>query len=230
MKLVFESGGYRLAYFGGGLIGGYLAFEHDRAVLIDTGLTGQRPDLLAGLEGVRLEAILLTHGHIDHAGNAHWLKQRYQVPVYAHPADQGHLDQVYPYRGWNRICGWVEALAAWWEGYRPVTVDEPLEDGQELPFWGGLEVIHLPGHTLGHCGFYSRRHRLLLAGDLYACYLGQASRPPFFFNSRADLLPATYRRAAGVPFEQVFPCHWLATSPERLTSALRQKLERWAAD
>ncbi|MGE0491658.1 MAG: MBL fold metallo-hydrolase [Vulcanimicrobiota bacterium] len=227
MKTVFESGNYRLAYFGHGLVRGYLALDRDRAVLIDTGLAGQRPEIEAGLEGRRLEAILLTHGHIDHAGNVYWLKQRYGAPVYAHPAEQAHIDQVYPYRGSSRLCGWVEALAAWWEGYQPATIDEPLKDAQELPLWGGLEVIHLPGHTLGHCGFYSRRHRLLLAGDLYACYLGQASRPPFFFNSEAELLPATYRRAAGLPFEHVFPCHWLATRPERLAPALRQALVKW---
>ncbi|MCA9791137.1 MAG: MBL fold metallo-hydrolase [Candidatus Eremiobacteraeota bacterium] len=228
MRLVFETDSHRLFYFGHGLVGGYLLVDQDRAVLVDTGLPGELPDILKGLTGLELEAILLTHGHIDHAGNAFTIRQRHPVPVYAHPADQAHIDQVYPYRGWTRLCGWLEGSAAWRHDYRPVTIDHPLEDGQHLPFWGGLEVVHLPGHTVGHCGFYSRSHRLLLAGDLFACYFGGAWRPPFYFNSRPNLLRATYRRVASLPLDHVFPCHWLGTRRERLVPALRARLEQWS--
>ena len=53
---------------------------------------------------------------------------------------------------------------------QPAIIDVPIADGDELPFWGGLRVVHLPGHTLGHCGFYSKAHDLLFSGDLFASY------------------------------------------------------------
>ena len=58
-------------------------------------------------------------------------------------------------------------------------------------FRGGLEVIHLPGHTVGHCGFYSAKHNLLFSGDMMASYFFNAHKPWPIFNSAPELLPAS---------------------------------------
>ncbi|WP_262922867.1 MBL fold metallo-hydrolase [Hymenobacter cellulosilyticus] len=59
-------------------------------VLVDTGLPGAAKDIIAAADklfypGTHPEAILLTHGHMDHAGNARELAEHWKVPVLAHP-------------------------------------------------------------------------------------------------------------------------------------------------
>ena len=60
-------------------------------------------------------------------------------------------------------CGRLERVGYGVLRYRPAQIDRCISDGDELPFWGGLRVVHLPGHTEGHCGFYSARHDLLFS-------------------------------------------------------------------
>ena len=142
----------------------------DGAVLLDTGLAGEpwlirRKLARLGLKPSSVRAILLTHGHIDHAGNLAWAREWTGAPIHAHPLEQQHIDGTYPYAGANRWCGRLErAGRALLRVGAPAPIDAPFADGDELPFWGGLRVVHLPGHTLGHCGFYSRRHDLLFSG------------------------------------------------------------------
>jgi glyoxylase-like metal-dependent hydrolase (beta-lactamase superfamily II) len=64
----------------------------------------------------------------------------------------------------------LEAAGRFLLRYLAAAIDGFLTDGQELPFWGGLRVIHLPGHTRGHCDFFSGRHNLLFGDDMLASY------------------------------------------------------------
>ena len=72
----------------------------------------------------------------------------------AHPLEQQHIDGTYPYAGLNAWCGRLERAV--FRTGRSAAIDVPIADGDELPFWGGLRVVHLPGHTPGHCGFSAR--------------------------------------------------------------------------
>lgn len=189
-----------------------LVDERRRTVVIDSGLIGyeaqfRRLFARLGLAPASVDAILLTHGHLDHAGNVAWLKAWTDAPVFAHPLEQAHIDGAYPYRGLTRICGALEALGRAVARYRPVVIDRTLADGEELPFWGGLRVVHLPGHTLGHCGFWSERHRLLFCGDLVAMYGPWTLKPPRFLNVAPALIPASLRKAAALRPRLVAPNH-----------------------
>jgi len=182
-------------------------------VFIDTGMVGEPPEirwllrrLKLGPESVR--AILLTHGHLDHAGNLAWLREWTQAPVYAHPAEQAHIDGTFPYTGRAVWCGRLERLGYRVFNYRPAPIDRPLQDGDELPFWGGLRVVHLPGHTLGHCGFYSERHRLLFSGDLFASYFFNTHVPPPILNARPELIPGSFRKAIALNPRWIVPQHY----------------------
>ncbi len=161
-----------------------------------------------GLSWPDIKAILLTHGHLDHTGNLARLKELTGAPVLAHPLEQPHLDGTFPYRGPSRLCGFMEAVGRTLFRYRAAIIDQPLASGAELPYWGGLHVIHLPGHTEGHCGFYSARFNLLFSGDLFASYSFSAHLPPIFLNSCPEKIGASLQQVKALAPRHIIPNHY----------------------
>ena len=98
---------------------------------------------------------------------------------------------------------------------RPTTIDEFLTDGQKLPFWGGLQVVHLPGHTVGHCGFFSERHSLLFSGDMFASYFFNTHKPPAILNSVPEQFAASAEKIRRPQPHRVVPCHYDFLDGER---------------
>ncbi len=191
----------------------HLLVEGQDAWILDTGMVGEPPlfrRLLRrlGLSPRSVRGILLTHGHLDHAGNLAALKEWTGAPVYGHAVEQAHVDGTYPYQGVARWCGRLEAVGRRAFRYRRTTIDKLIEDGDELPFWGGLRVVHLPGHTEGHCGFYSAKHDLLFSGDLFASYFFKTHLPPPILNSRPELLPGSLRKALEIDPQWMVPNHY----------------------
>ncbi len=197
-----------------GIIGCFhLLHDGNECVLIDTGLFGewfQVRSLLKrlGLQPQSIRAILLTHGHLDHTGNLARLKSWTGAKIYAHPLEQKHIDGTYPYRGVTQWCGRLEAVGRFLFRYQSVLIDEFLSDEMELPFWGGLKVVHLPGHTEGHCGFYSRKEDLLFSGDLFASYFFNVHRPPAILNSVPEYLPSSEAKIRALNPRQIIPQHY----------------------
>jgi len=196
---------------------GYFHLLYDaacrEAVLIDAGLTGEMTKLSRvlkelGLEWRHIKVILLTHGHIDHTGNLARIKQLTGAPVFAHPAEQPHINGTFAYRGASRVCGALEAAGRWLLRYQPADIDQPMSDGMDLPYWGGLRVIHLPGHTQGHCGFYSLRFDLLFSGDLFASYGFLTHLPPVFLNSCPEFYRTSLHRVVKLSPRQIIPNHY----------------------
>jgi glyoxylase-like metal-dependent hydrolase (beta-lactamase superfamily II) len=104
----------------------------------------------------------------------------------------------------------------------PARIDVTIADGDELPFWGGLRVMHLPGHTRGHCGFYSARHDLLFCGDLFASYFFRVHLPAALLNSAPELIPASLEKARALDAHWIVPQHY-----DVLDGALhRQRFDR----
>ena len=193
----------------------HLLVDRERnVVLLDTGLVGEPWQIrwrLArlGLGPDAVKAILMTHGHLDHAGNLAWAKAWTGAQIYAHPLEQQHIDGTFPYVGANAWCGRLErAGRTLLRAGRPATIDVPLADGDELPFWGGLRVVHLPGHTLGHCGFYSTAHDLLFSGDLFASYFFNVHLPARILNSAPELIPASLEKARRLDPRLMVPQHY----------------------
>jgi len=192
-------------------------------VLIDAGLAGEKPQFEEALaaEGLTwrdLKAILLTHGHFDHTGNLNWIKKLTGVPVYAHPLEQGYIDGTHHYRGPSRVCGVAQRIGRAVLRYQPVPINQALVPGADLPFWGGLKVLHLPGHTEGHCGFYSQRFDLLFSGDLFASFSFGARLPPFFFNSCPEKLGGSLRTV-----KHLAPRYLIANHADQLDGELHRR-------
>ncbi len=144
-------------------------------ISIDAGFLGgkqllRRALVKRGWAGLPIKGILVTHGHLDHVANVAALAKEHHAWVAAPRLDELHYIGKYPYRGVARLCGLLEAAGRVVCGYRPFRVDRWLEDGDEIDVWHGLRVVALPGHTVGHVGFYCARLKLLFCADLFASY------------------------------------------------------------
>jgi len=191
----------------------HLLADGDASVMIDTGLAGEpwfirRLVRRLGLRPDSIKAILLTHGHLDHAGNLAWLKAWTGARVFVHAEEIRHVAGTYPYSGLARWCGRLEAAGRCVFRYRAGTIDEFITDAQTLPFWGGLRVIHLPGHSAGHCGFFSARHNLLFSGDMFASYFFNVHKPPAILNSVPELFPSSVEKICRLAPRLLVPNHY----------------------
>jgi glyoxylase-like metal-dependent hydrolase (beta-lactamase superfamily II) len=214
----------------------HLLEDGETSVMIDTGMVGEpffirRLVRKLGLKPDSIKAILLTHGHLDHTGNLAWLKDWSGARVYAHAEEIRHVAGTYPYTGAAKWCGRLEAVGGCLLRCRAAVVDTFIGDGQELPFWGGLRVVHLPGHTLGHCGFYSARHNLLFSGDLFASYFFTAHQPPAILNSAPELIAASLKRGRDLKPRLLLPNHydWPDGELHRRRFCRLAKIPDWAA-
>ncbi len=202
-------------------IRGFMGFCHilidkskESAIVIDTGLFGEFWAIKLALKAHRIlpskvEAILLTHGHLDHSGNLSFLKNYTNAPVYAHLYDQNIINGTNDYKGTNVWCGRLEAMGRKLLGVGlPVDIDHQINDGDKLPFLGGIEVIHLPGHTHGHCGFHLKESDAFFTGDLFSSYPLISHLPAPILNSNPSLLTSSMKKAIDVNAEYIIPQHY----------------------
>lgn len=199
--------------------------------LIDAGFVGgatalRRALLRRGWDALPIKGILLTHGHIDHTFNVARLARETGAWVAAPRLDVEHCAARYPYQGLARACGWLEATGRAMFGFEAFHVDHWLDDNTELPIWDGLKAIHLPGHTVGHMGFYSPTRRLLFTGDLICSYPFGAFLAPPILNSCPSLLRSSIARIGTLGLDGVLPNHGDAAAAD---IHLRRVRRRWRA-
>ncbi len=164
----------------------YLLTAGDGFVMVDTGLSSKREKLekrlaLAGCTPGRLKLILLTHGDIDHVGNAAYLREAYGAKIAVHADDAGmvetgdmdlgrkpKLDSVTMTGRFIRVVGTLAELARRGSGLETFTPDVLVGDGDELSAYGlDARVLHLPGHSPGSIGVLTAGGELVCGDLLY---------------------------------------------------------------
>jgi glyoxylase-like metal-dependent hydrolase (beta-lactamase superfamily II) len=186
----------------------FLVEDDDALVLIDAGYPGHEASLLAALRAIgrspdEVRHLILTHHHRDHIGSAAAIVRLTGAHTYMHAADIAMAEAGGPFRPMRPAPGLLrQGMARLFYDHdqrvAPLATDEPLADGDVLPFAGGIEVIHVPGHCAGQVALLLRSRRVLFAADLCMNILGLGD--PIGFEDLAAGR-ASQERAADLAFD-----------------------------
>lgn len=164
------------------------------ALVVDPG--GDVDAILARIETEKLvvERILLTHGHLDHAGGAAELREALAVPLEGPDLRDRFL---------------LDSLAAdgerWGLVARDVTPDRFLAEGDRITLADHVfEVLHVPGHTPGHVVFVDRAARFAQLGD--TLFRGSIGRTDFPYGDQEALLGAIASKLLPLGDDMRFVC------------------------
>jgi hydroxyacylglutathione hydrolase len=150
-----------------------------RAICIDPGEDSELIEEALERHGLELQAITLTHAHLDHVGGVAALKRlRPQAEVIIHEADEPL------YMALPEQPAWIGVPRSQWAALgfdfeEPPQVDRYWTDGETYAV-GELEfkVLHCPGHTPGHVVLFNERERKVFVGDcLFAGSIGRTDLP-----------------------------------------------------
>lgn len=176
--------------------------------LIDAGLIGSGKLVQAYVEGIGrslddLARIVCTHAHPDHIGGVRELAGEREVEVLMHPSDLAGLSVTLRDAVANRNRG--QLIAYFTQHPGDVT---PIQDGEILPMLGGLQVVHVPGHTPGSVCLYATRHRLLFVGDALQVIRGMVTFASRIFSEDLSLARASVARLAELDVETIAFSHY----------------------
>ncbi|MFN2586515.1 MAG: MBL fold metallo-hydrolase [Actinomycetota bacterium] len=223
-----------------GITGAFLVAGSSRTALVETGPRSSLAHLLAGLDraGVeRVDYVVVTHVHLDHAGAAGTLAQRWpDASVVVHPVGAPHLAD--PAKLWSsaaRIYG--DAMERLWGGIDPVPAAQLREigDGETLDLGGAsLRAIETPGHARHHHAYLDESSGTLFSGDALGVRLPDVApirpaTPPPEFDLEAAL--ASIGRIRGAAAERLCFTHFgteAGEDPGAACDAAADALVQWA--
>lgn len=166
----------------------YLLVNHKTGELlvVDPGDQAQLIEKQIEKAGAKPVAILLTHGHFDHAGAAEELADKYQISIYAHEAEKETLEDP----GLN-LCGMIGE-------HKVYHADIFVKDEEVLNLAGfSIRVFFTPGHTIGGCCYYIADEKILFSGD--TLFQESVGRTDFPRGSASDLIRAIREKLMPLP-------------------------------
>lgn len=167
--------------------------ETGRAICIDPGDEAERIVAALDRHELELQAIALTHAHLDHVGGVAALKSlRPKAEVIIHRADEPLYLALPEQPAWIGIprSRWAALGLAYEE---PPPVDKYWTDGETYRVGAlSFKIIHCPGHTPGHVVFFSEAERKVFVGDcLFAGSIGRTDLPG---GSTEQLMDALFNK------------------------------------
>jgi glyoxylase-like metal-dependent hydrolase (beta-lactamase superfamily II) len=162
--------------------------ESHQAVVFDPG--GEVDRILDAItrEGLSVGRILLTHGHLDHAGGADQLRQRLNE---GRPPGAPRVEIWGPHEGDRFLLDGIDEQQKVFglSGLASVTPDRWLAEGDVVPFGPlSFDVLHCPGHSPGSVVYVEQTARFALVGDVL--FRGSVGRTDFPYGDEAALMGA----------------------------------------
>ena len=178
----------------------------NHAAIVDPGSEGDRLVETIDRSGAQLQAIWITHAHVDHVGAVASVKRKWDVPIYLHPLDR---------RLYEAASRQAEVYGVSFE--EPPPPDKEFADGQQLKIGSAeMTVMHAPGHAPGHVVIHG--NGIALVGDcLFAGSIGRTDLP---FSNPPQLAATLQKISALAPETVVYPGHGMETTiaQERLSN------------
>lgn len=202
-----------------------LIWDAETVVLVDAGYPGKL--LRAAMEktGVPFERIckiILTHHDIDHIGGLPGILSELpgKVEILASegekPYIQGELRPVKLTPERMAQLGkqfdslpeeQAKVMKAIFTSPPTAKIDRIIDDGEELPYCGGIVVIHTPGHTPGHTSLYLKQSKTLISGDALNLVEGSLTGPNPQYTLDLDLALQSLKKLTGYDIENVICYH-----------------------
>jgi hydroxyacylglutathione hydrolase len=183
--------------------------ESGRGAVIDPGGDVERILAAIGQQGVRVEKILLTHGHIDHAGGAAALRDALQER--AREGGDAAAAAAIPIEGPDERDRFLlqglqqQGRAFGLAGARDVLPDRWLREGDEVTIADhAFAVLHCPGHTPGHIVLVSEPARFAILGDVL--FRGSVGRTDFPYGDHAALMSSIREKLLPLGDDVAFLC------------------------
>jgi glyoxylase-like metal-dependent hydrolase (beta-lactamase superfamily II) len=206
-----------------------MLWDQQGAVLVDAGLPDMAPQFIQAIArtGVPLEKlgrIIITHHDLDHIGSLEALQRSvpHRIEVLSHAEEVPYIQgERRPIKMTPEMLARMEeqmkdlpeerrtAMRAMMEsmGKQKLKVDRMLGDGDTLPYCGGIQIIHTPGHTPGHICLYHKPSKTLIAGDALFVESGNLGPAPPFINADAPMAMASIKRLSGYDISNVIAYH-----------------------
>lgn len=178
----------------------YLKHEEE-SVLVDTGFKDES-DKLFNLPDI--SHIILTHGHVDHIGNACELSEKYEAPIYIHKNDSYALkENSVPKRD-------VQVNNKKYFNYKTCEPDHEIRDNEELPL--DLKSIKIPGHTEGNLSILAekgeyRDQGVLISGDTVIELRNKLNLPYEGYCDNYEKARNNLSKLLEYDFEKILPGH-----------------------
>ncbi len=158
-----------------GRVNCYLIYTDAGFILVDTGTSSSRKELVqelekAGCKPGLLKLIILTHGDFDHIGNAAFLREVYDCKIAMHAGDAGMAelgDMFYGRQRPNILVRMLLPVFSRLMGIQRFSPDILVIEGQDLSDYGwDARIISIPGHSQGSIGILTKGANLF-CGDLF---------------------------------------------------------------
>lgn len=199
----------------------YLLETDDGAVLVDTSTRFARRRILRQVADLRLDGIVITHAHRDHAGAMHEVAEATGAPVWAGVADADALEGKAPEPIPRPDAFINRAFGGWWKDHHPVA--RRLAEGERLGDW---EVIAFPGHTPGMIGLWRESDRVVLCADTMRTVnlftgIPQVGEMPAAFTLDMAESRRSIRKLAALEARTVCPGHGRALRGDEAVAKVR---------
>ncbi len=213
---------------GPGVISPVIVWDEQDVVLFDAGLPGmakmfRETAAATGVPFDRLNKILITHADMDHIGSLSQIihEAESEIMLMAHQEERPYIECDLPpvrLKQMEAAAGSMtgaarEQLSTLTENLKKsyrmfkANVDKTIEDGEVLPFCGGITCIYTPGHTPGHMTYYLNKWKLLIAGDILQVMDGSLEKCPEFTILDKAAAAASLKKLGHYEIEKVVCYH-----------------------